>query len=218
MSRPCSARPDRLRRLLGVVVGLIVPLALLAGCSIQPNSAPRDVPPAQRPALDPEPEAGRAVGSGRVFLLTSGTGEPQLRSVPRDADPGGPIIQALLDGPNEDELDAGLQTALPAGLDLHGVRATGATFGIDLGEDLLDLSSAQLRVAIAQLVFTASEIEGVTDVRILVDGVARPWPNGRGELRTSPLTIYDFPGFAETTQPRYPVVPSARPALSATGE
>lgn len=192
---------------------LVTLLAVAGGCSIQPNSAPRNVPEAQRPQLDPEPDAGQAVGSSRVFLQVGGTGETQLRSVPREADPGGPIIQALLDGPNEGELDDGLQTAIPASLELHGVRATGATFIIDLGEELLSLSSAQLRVAIAQLVFTASEIEGVSDVRILVDGVARPWPNGRGELRTTPLDVYDFPGFAETTQPRYPIVPSPRPVV-----
>jgi hypothetical protein len=57
-------------------------------------------------------------------------------------------------------------------------------------------------------VFTANEIEGVRSVRLRVDGAAREWPNGRGELRTDALTVYDFPGLAESTQPPYPPIPT----------
>jgi len=191
-------------------LALIVALGV-AGCSIQPNSAPRDVPEAQRPQLDTEPDAGQAIGAGRVFLLAGGSAETRLRSVPREAEPGAPIIQSLLDGPNEGELDDGLQTALPPGLELYSARPTGSTFTIDLSDELLNLNSAQLRVAIAQLVFTASEIDGVSDVRILVDDTPRTWPDGRGTLRSSALSVHDFPDVAETTQPPFPAIPSPRP-------
>lgn len=193
---------------------LVVAIVGLAACSIQPNATPRDVPAAQRPQLEPRPDAGQAIGSGRVFLVVGGSDDGRLRSVPREAEPGAPIIQALLDGPNEGELDEGLQTALPTGLALNSARVVGNTFTIDVTDELLNLTSAQLRLAIAQLVFTASEIEGVLDVRILVDGVVRPWPSGRGTLSEAPLSPYDFPGLAETSQPRYPVVPSPRPAAT----
>jgi spore germination protein GerM len=183
-----------------------------AGCSIQPNSAPRDVPDAQRPQLETEPDAGQAIGAGRVFLLAGASAETRLRSVPREAEPGAPIIQSLLDGPNEGELDDGLQTALPSGLELLSTRSTGTTMTIDLSDEILNLNSAQLRVAIAQLVFTASEIETVNNVRILVDGTPRTWPDGRGTLRSSALSVYDFPDLAETSQPRFPPIPSPRPS------
>lgn len=207
-----SGSPGRTSRRSAALVAGLFGLVALGGCSIQPNASPRDVPEAQRPQLDPEPEAGRAIGSERVFLVVGGSDDSRLRSVPREAEPGTPIIQALLDGPNDGELDAGLQTALPPELELHSTRLAGNTFTIDLSDDLLNLTSAQLRLAIAQLVFTAGEIEGVLDVRILVDGEARPWPNGRNELRDGPLDVYSFPGLAETSQPRYPVIPSPRPA------
>lgn len=205
MTRWCRTRCGRAGVALVVVLGVV-------GCSIQPNSAPRDVPEAQRPQLDNEPDAGQAIGTGRVFLVTGGSAEARLRSVPREAEPGAPIIQSLLDGPNEGELDDGLQTALPSGLELLSARSIGTTMTIDLSDEVLNLNSAQLRVAIAQLVFTASEIEGVDDVRILVEGTSRTWPDGRGTLRSSPLSVYDFPDVAETSQPRFPPIPSPRPS------
>ncbi|MFV0309720.1 MAG: GerMN domain-containing protein [Desertimonas sp.] len=199
-----------------LVAGVAASLAATA-CSIQPNDAPRNVPAAQRPQLAPAPEAGQAIGAGRVFLLAGSMGEQSLRTVPRDAETGQQIIQALIDGPNEGELDAGLQSAIPPELMLNTPpRAVGSTFTIDVSDQLLNLSSAQLRMAIAQLVFTAGEIDGVRDVRILVDGSTRAWPNGRGTLTSAPLDVYDFPGFAESSQPHFPVVPSPREAASAT--
>jgi hypothetical protein len=45
-------------------------------------------------------------------------------------------------------------------------------------------------------------------VRIRVDGQTRDWPDGNGELQTRPLTVYDYPGLAESAQPPYPPVPS----------
>ena len=45
-------------------------------------------------------------------------------------------------------------------------------------------------------------------MRLRVDGEIQAWPAGRGELRNEPLTVYDFPGFAESAQPAYPPVPS----------
>lgn len=197
----------------GRITGAAIVGALaLAGCSIQPNDTPRDVPAAQRPQLAPAPEAGQAIGAGRVFMVTD-LGEQTLRAVPRDAESGQQIIEALIDGPNEGELNAGIQTAIPPELELNvPVRTVASTFTIDVSDELLNLSTAQLRVAIAQIVLTAGEIDGVRDVRILVDGVTRAWPDGRGTLTSAPLNVYDFPGFAETSQPHFPVVPSPRDA------
>ena len=79
---------------------------------------------------------------------------------------------------------------------------------VDVSSQLLDEPAPQLMLAIAQIVFTESELEGVREVRIRVDGTNRPWPDGQGQLRTSALTVYDYPGLAESTQPDYPPIPS----------
>ena len=68
------------------------------------------------------------------------------------------------------------------------------------GEDLID--------ALAQLVFTSSELDGVRQVRILVDGTGQLWPVGDGTLSSQPLTVYDYPGRVATAQPDYPAIPT----------
>ena len=73
--------------------------------------------------------------------------------------------------------------------------------------EILDLSGDQFVLAVAQLVVTASELDGVRSVRLRVDGEAQAFPDGAGELQSEPLTVYDFPGLVESAQPSYPAVP-----------
>ena len=183
-------------------------LAVLAGCSIQPNSGPREIPGDQQRQLDPGGNAaGEAIGSSRVFLVATDGEEQLLRSVLRAAAGSELVMSALLEGPNNDEIAAGLDTELPAGLTLNSVRQSGGTLTVDVSDELNGLTSSELRLAVGQIVFTASELPGVRAVQLRVDGEPRAWPDGRGELRTTALTTYDFPGLAESGQPVYPPIP-----------
>jgi hypothetical protein len=87
-------------------------------------------------------------------------------------------------------------------------RVVGPTLVVDLSPQILELQSTALRLAVAQIVFTAGELEGVRSVRLRVDGQSRAWPAGQGDLQEKALTVYDFPGYAESAQPAYPPVPS----------
>ena len=122
------------------------------------------------------------------------------------------MLQALFDGPNEDELEEGLLTQLPPEVQLLSPpRRVAGTLNVDLSPEILELQSSALRYAVAQIVYTADELDGVRSVRLRVDGEIQAWPAGRGELRDEPLTVYDFPGFAESAQPAYPAIPSDQP-------
>ena len=83
---------------------------------------------------------------------------------------------------------------------------------VDVTAEILELPLARLQLAVAQIVFTASELDNVRLVRLRVMSQPQAWPNGRGEQQTEPLTVYDFPGFAESTQPPFPAIPSQPPA------
>ena len=83
------------------------------------------------------------------------------------------------------------------------------TLTIDVGAGLDELDAVDLQFAVAQIVTTATAIDGVDQVEIRVDGEARSWPRGDGELTEQALTPYDFPGVVESTQPAYPTIPSA---------
>ncbi len=67
------------------------------------------------------------------------------------------------------------------------------------------------RLAVAQIVSTATDIEGVGSVQLRIDGVPRVWPLGNGELTDRPLTQYDYPGLVESSQPAFPAIPSPIP-------
>lgn len=202
---------NRWRRARPVLLAAIAVAVTSAGCAIQPDASPRDVPLDERIELDPAsgPDAGQATGTGRIFLAVTdpADGQTRLRSVLRNASESEPLFEALFDGPNADEFDAGLDSALPTELSLNSARITASTLTVDVSDEILALQSADdLRLAVAQIVYTAHEIEGVRGVRLRVDGAAREWPNGRGQARTDALTVYDFPNFAESAQPSYPPI------------
>jgi len=197
---------------VGAAAVLVVSVAMTAACGIEPDGAPRNIPLDQRGQLEAtDVGAGESTGASRVFMLTEGgeDGQRLLRSVLRDV-PSTPtdVVQALFDGPNERELEEGLLTQLPPEVELLSVRRVAGTLNVDLSPEILELQSSALRYAVAQIVYTADELDGVRSVRLRVDGEIQAWPAGGGELRNEPLTVYDFPGFAESAQPAYPPVPS----------
>jgi spore germination protein GerM len=197
---------------------LAATLALLVGaCAIQPDSGPRDIPANQRLSLEPvAPEAGAAAGSRRIYLVADddeGDGGRSLRPVLRNVDPGPEaVLNELFNGPNEEEIDGGVRTDLPEPLTLHSASRVGDMLIVDVTPEILELSGPALQRAVAQIVFTASDLPGTRDVRLRVDGQQLPWPDGRGELQTDPLTIYDYPGFVPSAQPAFPAIPSEPPS------
>lgn len=191
-----------------VIVALCT--GVLAGCTIRAESSPRDIPIERRDEVLSEPVTGgsAATGNERIYLVApTGAGQP-LRTVSRDtgASPDA-LIEQLLAGPNAAERAAGLTTALPAELGLASpVRLDAGVVTVDLDEEL-ELSGSELPSAVAQIVYTASQVPGADRVLIRVDGDARPWPDGAGTEQNTPLSTYDFPGFAESLAPAFPAVP-----------
>lgn len=196
------------------LIAVTVALLAAAACSIQPDAAPRAIPDGDRGLLDPvTPEGGEAAGSTRVFLVATGDdGQQQLRSVLRrvDATPTA-ALEELFKGANDQEDEAGLGTELPDGLTLLDAEPVAGTLQVDVSQEILDLPAPALLLAVAEIVFTASELDGVREVRLKVNGQNREWPDGSGELQSRALTVYDYPGVAESSQPAYPAIPSEPP-------
>ena len=193
------------RSLVAVVGGLLA----LAGCAIQPDSGPRDVPddhPA-RVAIGTLVEGAEAQGSGRIYLVAPEGSAGRLRTVLRNPKGQEELMETLIQGPNGDEIGDGLGTVIPPDLEVHSVRFEGGVVNVDVSDELEDLRDSDLQLAVAQIVFTLSELPGAESVVIRVDGNSRSWPDGDGDLQADPLTVYDFIGFAESSQPPYPVTP-----------
>jgi spore germination protein GerM len=193
------------------IFALCMAVATIAGCSIAPESTPRDIS-AERQEVFGEPATGdEAAGTNRIYLLAPPTSEqPQrLRSVSRDVstEPAA-VLESLFAGPNAAERDDQLDTALPPDLELRSARSVGQVLTIDVNDVFDELTPDGLRLAVAQIVTTATEIEGVQAVQLRIDGVPRVWPLGSGELTDRPLSAYDYPGLVESSQPPFPAIPA----------
>jgi spore germination protein GerM len=200
-----------LRRRAGCVL-LATAIVAGGGCGIAPDSAPRDVAPAERNlTVNAVSDGDEAGGTSRIYLVApSEAGDPSLlRSTSRDVASGAtPLIKSLLAGPNDEELASRLVTNIPQETVLISARPSGDVLFVDVSPEITELSGDLLVLAVAQIVFTATEIEGVRAVRLRVNGQDQRWPKGDGETREGALTVYDFPGLVQSAQPAYPAVPS----------
>ena len=194
-----------------VVAMTLIALAAFTGCSIQPEASPNDLPD-ERAKVFGEPATGdEAAGTNRIYLLAPPDVEaPQRlrsvqRAVPTAADS---VLESLFAGPNADERDAQLDTAIPADVELLDARPVGQVLTVDLNDVFDELTPDGLRLAVAQIVSTATDIDGVRSVQLRIDGEPRVWPLGNGELTDRPLTQYDYPGLVESSQPEFPAIPS----------
>jgi len=185
-----------------------------SACAIQPESAPNDLP-AERSNVFGDPATGDvAAGDNRIYLLTPADDDQpeRLRSVLRDV-PTEPaaVLESLFAGPNRAEREEGLDTAIPADVGLTAPpRTVGQVLTIDVNDVFDALNADSLELAVAQIVNTATTIEGVRAVRLRIAGETRVWPLGSGELTDRPLTVYDYPGVVESSQPAFPGIPSPR--------
>ena len=187
---------------------------MLVGCGISDDDAPRMITEGNRPALvaPAAQPSGTTTGRDRIYLLAPEvTNETrQLRASTRDVGDSATQRLTSLFGPlTIAETSDRLRTAVPDGLRLRSavVQADG-TVVVDVTDQLLSLPRGSLVDAVAQIVFTASEVPGVRSVELRVNGQNLQWPAGDGELQGKPLTVYDYPGFVESTQPNFPAIPS----------
>lgn len=186
----------------------VVAMALVTGCGIRPDAAPRDIPIEDRslPA-SPISAAGASGGDARIYLLTP-TEPRQVRSVTRSTGTRDDLLAALVAGPTDGELSLPLSSALPAELEVLSTRSVGSVLYVDLSSAIAELSGSGLTLAVAQIVFTATDIAGVDALQLTVDGQRFPWPRPDGATTTGLLRPYDFPRYAVSAQPDYPVLPA----------
>jgi spore germination protein GerM len=202
------------------LLAFVLLCVVVSACAVGTDEAPRDIEQATVLVRDTNDDAQAAGGAGRIYLTVPGvSGEPtRLRSVARDVgDDPDAVVAALLAGPNGDEFTDQLRTALPDGLQVITLqRRAGGIVDLDVTDEIQQLSGDVQVLALAQIVYTVSELNGIEAVRISVDGESVQWPDGNGELTIGPLTVYDFPGLEPTAQPAYPAVPSNEPIPAST--
>ena len=167
-------------------------LALLSGCGVPQDDAPRALDPAQAPAgaqgratAVPEP-----VGNAQVALYFVRDGEvvQVTRQVPQPASVGA-LLDLLFAGPTAAEKAAGASSLLPSSLTVLGVEQRG-----DIAVVTLSATDAQVRpemLAYAQIVATLTP-ERAAGVQFRRDGAALPVPRADGSLTDAPVSRLDY--------------------------
>jgi spore germination protein GerM len=177
---------------------VLVALMAASGCGLGANDDPQplDRDNVPRGALDEGEEAQLPSGDTTevtvYFFQTdeSGTSRlvPRAREVlwPADAETR---IQALLTQPPDDvEQTDGISTFVPEDASiLSRPRLQGGVLVVNLSENFYNLQGDSSRNAFAQLVYTATEVPGVTAVRFQQDGRTFEALDGDGRARTGPV-------------------------------
>ena len=180
---------------------LLALVVVLAACGVPDEDEPRELAaddlPAdllEPPVTTPGPSTPGAVTSAAEIYFM---GAERLVGVERQVDPPADpteVIELLLDGPNSQEQDRSISTEIPPETELLDARLSRTgVLTIDLSEEINDIRAEAQQRAIAQLVFTATDLEQVAEVLFEVEGEAKPVPVGDGRQESAPVDRLDYP-------------------------
>ncbi len=192
---------------LGALVAAALVLLFAVACGVTPESSPS---PLDTALVNQPPAAPGSGGGTALYFVREDRLDPVARPVPPD---DRARLTALLAGVSEPEAAAGLRTAVPSTIALRDVRRSGSSVTVDLTGGLGDVSADEQTLALAQIVFTATEY-GPTAVRLLVDGTPVQVPRADGTLDSSELDRADFSEQAPPRTPTPPPTPTASPSAS----
>lgn len=136
------------------------------------------------------------------FLQDSGGSKhrpgPFLLPVSRTIEPTGSddlanLAQALLAGPSEDQLSAGISSAVPEGTLVNAVSVNDGVASVDLSETFDDGGGTfSMGARLAQLVFTFTRLGSIDAVELLLDGEPVEVFSSEGIIIDGPMTREGF--------------------------
>jgi len=107
----------------------------------------------------------------KIFLMgPAGHVVPVARDVPVSAPDLVTVLTALVAGPTDAEAAAGVQTSIPAQTTVLGATIGGGVATVNLRSTFGQLVGPPQIQAVAQVVFTAAALPGVTGVTFQLDG------------------------------------------------
>jgi len=178
------------RRRAGALAVAVVAVAVVtAGCGVPVDRGPTALSRSGVPfgLLNPSPantttsvSPAPVEVSVQLFMLgPTGHLVPVQRDVPFPA-PLTTVLGALVDGPTNAEAAAGLQSAVPQQTVVLSASVAGGVATVDLGGPFGQLVGQAQIDAVAQVVFTAAALPGVTGVVFELNGQPVSVPTATG--------------------------------------
>jgi predicted small lipoprotein YifL len=188
------------RRALALLVALAC--TAIAACGVQNDHGPRELAPSDVPfdllapatsVAESPPESG--VDTTIWFVDNAGL----LSRARRSLDPPVTVdaaLESLLEGVTEAEANNGLRSNITSDTELLDVAGPDdGLVTVDLSSDFLNVERELQRLALAQIVFTATSLPNVDRVLFRFDGEPAEVPGAGDELTSEPLTRDDFVTF-----------------------
>jgi spore germination protein GerM len=183
----------------------------LLGCAVPEDDEARDLDPSSVPfsllatststtttTEAQEPNVAQADVS--VYLVDNDA--DQLVEVTRTVSAPASVrvaLAELLSGPTGTELSSGLTSAISRSTALLGVDGPqGGVVTVNLSDDVSSIGGQSQRMALAQVVFTATAAPGVEGVLFAFEGEPKQVPDGQGQSTAEPLDRADFATFDPT--------------------
>jgi spore germination protein GerM len=198
-----------------LVVGALAVATGLASCGIPNDDEPRAIPLDAMPSSLSEAPISTSTTLDQtttlretIFLVSanpaSGTSterlEPKVVDIPNPADPDDlarALLERLTSTTQDDITTPGLRNAIPS--DTRVLDATLRDDGVldlNLSGNLADIESNLQRLALAQIVFTATGVNGVTAVLVSIDGQPAAVPAEAGAVPAGqPISRQSYPTF-----------------------
>jgi hypothetical protein len=184
---------------------MVVLVVSMVGCGVQDDTKPRPLEAADVPFDLLAPGTGAAnpdTGEGPTRAVWFVDNKGLLARGERALDPPvtvEAILGALLAGVSDAEANNGLRTNITSGTRLLGVEGpVDGLVTVNLSGEILNVSRQLQRLALAQVVFTATGLANVDRVLFEFDGEPAEVPGARDELTSAPLTRADFSQFDPT--------------------
>jgi len=115
------------------------------------------------------------------------------RELPATQQVGAAAMQALLEGPIQAEVDAGLSSSIPDGTEYLGLAIEETVATVDLSGDFeAGGGSLSMQTRLAQVVYTLTQFPTVETVRFALDGEPIEVFGGEGIILEEPVGRADF--------------------------
>lgn len=175
----------RISRLLTVLaVGIVA-------CGIPIDAEPEEV----TVDVDGSPEApGPTPGdlvAVTMYLVSDETLVRVTRDLPDAADLE-TILESLLAGVTEPEERSNLRSSIPAGTEMIDLELDQNVARIDLSNEFAAVGGEEETLAVAQIVLTATSVDGIDLVAFQLEGVPTDAPVANGALSIEPVEASDY--------------------------
>jgi len=183
---------------------VLLALGTASGCGVGAQSEPVRLDPERVPfglntvgpttTTRPEAPQGRAVA--RIFLVgPDGLLVARERRLPGPLTPGA-ALRTLRAGPDDEERRSGLTTALPPEVPVQYLGVREAVARVRLTAAFTGGSVRRQAIALAEIVYTLTEIEGIERVAFVIGDDVVEVPRADGSLTAEPVGRADYARFA----------------------